>query len=457
MPKFEFDRAFQVEVLSLVFQKWDFLVFAADVIEPEYFDDKVLVWFYQTITSYYHQYNQRPSMTVVKNELLKAAKNKRIKKEEIDSFMEVYRELPEHVLAEDYIREEVIRFCKMQATKKALLEIGEMMHSEDPNVWDAIGKRLDNARSVGDDATDLGVRYFEEVEERVRLRALGDNKLVMPTGITDLDNVIGGGLEEEQMMIWMGGTGTGKSLALAHCAKRAVVGRYKVVYYTHELSADVIAKRFDSCLSRVPIMEIDLHGDTVVQKVQKWGRMYGENLIIKQYPPGQASVNTLRAHLTMLHNSGFKPDLVVVDYLDLLKPLTSYNDAYDDLGAIATDLRGLAVEFKVPLQTATQVNRSGMQSDVVELHHISDSLKKLFVADIVVPICRNREEKHANRARLFTAKNRNGPEAIEIPIATAYERMAFFAPAAMNQPVESEVDSTVLQRRAPRTPEEAST
>ena len=251
-------------------------------------------------------------------------------------------------------------------------------------------------------------------------------------------------------MIWMGGTGAGKSLALAQCGKRAVIGGWKVVFYSLELSADIIAKRFDSGISRVPMMEIADHPEQVLRVVNKWGSQYGNNLIIKQYAPRQASVNTIKSHLTMLRNTGYKPDLVIVDYLDLLKPLTSYNDEYADLGAIATDLRGLGVEFKVPVQTATQVNRSGMQSEVVELAHVSDSLKKLFVADIVVPICRNREEKQANRARLFTAKNRNGPEGIEVPIGTAYERMAFYAPGAPGQPVESEVDESVTVRRAPR-------
>jgi replicative DNA helicase len=445
MAKFDFDRDFQVEVLSLIFQQWDFLVFAADLIQPAYFDDQVLIWYFQAMVDHYEKYNQKPTMGVLKNELLKAAKSKRIKKEEISSYKEVYEDLEDPVLAEDYIRNEVVRFCKTQATKKALLRTSEMMHAPEPD-WDAMGKILDDARSVGDDASNMGLKYFEEAEERVRVRSLGDDKVRVPTGITGLDDVIGGGLEEEQMMIWMGGTGAGKSLALAQCGKRAIVGGFNTVYYTLELSADIIAKRYDSGISRVPMMEIDRHPDDVLRVVNKWGRRYGNNLIIKQYAPRQASVNTIKAHLTMLRNSGFKPDLVIVDYLDLLKPLTSYNDEYADLGAIATDLRGLGVEFKVPVQTATQVNRSGMQSEVVELAHVSDSLKKLFVADVVVPICRNREEKQANRARLFTAKNRNGPEGIEVPIATAYDRMAFYAPAAMGGPVESEADSAVLVR-----------
>jgi replicative DNA helicase len=321
-----------------------------------------------------------------------------------------------------------------------------MSQSPKPD-WGAITRVFDDAQKVGENVADLGLRYFEETEARVRERGSEIHSGVTPMGIRDLDNVLAGGLHSEQMAIWMGGSGDGKSLALAHCAKRGVLERLNVVYYTLELSDKIVAKRFDSCLSRIPIMELDSSPDTVISKVQQWGRWYGNNLIIKQYAPRQASVNTLRAHLTMLTNSGFKPDLIVVDYLDLLKPLTSYNDAYTDLGYIATDIRALGVEFDAPVQTATQVNRAGLNADVIDLHHISDSLQKTFPADIVLAICRTDEEKRNSRARIFVAKNRNGPKSIEIPIRTAYSRMAFYAPAAaVDAPVEATVDESVLVR-----------
>ena len=452
MAKFKFNRSFQIDILSLMYQKWDFLVFSADVIDPAYFDDKVLIWFFTTMVNHYRKYNESPHKNYIENELLKAASSKSIKQEEFESFSEVFKELDEAVLSEQYVREEVIRFCKTQATKKAILEIGEMLYSEDDGVWDTIGKKIDDARSVGSSAMDLGLNYIATVEDRAARREFEDELMKASSGIYDLDLLLGGGIETQQMIIWMGGTGAGKSLALAGAAKKAFTERLKVIYYTLELSEDIIARRFDSCFSKIPMSDLTGNATRVVHEVKRWGRRYGENLIIKQYAPRQASVNTIRAHLTMLSNSGFKPDVVVVDYLDLLKPLTSYNDEYADLGAVATDLRGLAVDFDVPLMTATQVNRAGMQSDVVELVHVSDSLKKLFVADIVVAICRNRDEKNQNRARIFIAKNRNGPEGREVPIRTAYERMTFYAGAADNDHMPSEADSNVTTSAARRAP-----
>ena len=447
MAKFGFDKDFQLEVLSLIFQKWDFLVAASELVKPEYFEDKVFSWFLQKIFDYYIKYNQKPTATVIKNEMIKACKNKTIKPEEVSAYTEVYGVLDRKVVAEDYIREEVIRFCKAQALKKALLDVSQMIHSEDLDIYDQIGEKLALALSVGDHAADLGLRYFEEVDERVRLRSLGTDKMTIPTGIPQLDTLISGGLEEEAMMIWMGGTGAGKSLALAQCGRRAVIGGYKVVYYTLELSDYKVAARYDSLISKVPMMELDLHPSNVVGKVTSWGNRYGNNLVIKQYPAGQASVNTIKAHLTMLRNNGFDPDLVIVDYLDLLKPLVHYTDEYSSLGAIATDLRGLSTEFKVALQTATQINRAGMASEIVGLEHVSDSLKKLFVADIVAAICMNNEEKASNRARVFLAKNREGPANREVAISTAYDRMAFYASRGEGQPIDAEADESVLVRR----------
>lgn len=445
--KFTFDKDFQQEVISLAFQKWDFLVFAADVVQPDYFDDKILIWFYQALIAHYRKYNQKPSLSVMKNEMLKAVKSKRIKEEEISAYLEVYQELDEEVVAEEYIRDEVVRFCRRQKLKRTVMELVEMAHSEDDAVWDAMVDKIADVVNVGANAQDMGTQYFKDWEERLRARRMGEDKITIPTGITDLDDVIGGGLKTSQLMIWMAGTAVGKSIALAHCGKRAVVQGFKVVHYTLELSEQDIADRYDSSWSRIPISTLEDNETQLAAKLQRYGKAYGNSLIIKEYPTKSATVNTLRSHLTMLINNGYTPDLVIVDYLDLLKPLTNYSDAYADLGTLTAHLRGLAGEFKIPIQTATQVNRSGMQSDVVELAHVSDSFAKMFVADVVVAICMNREERAANRARLFTSKNRNGPANVEVKINTAYERMCFFDPAPKGEPVEAMVDETVMVRK----------
>jgi replicative DNA helicase len=127
--------------------------------------------------------------------------------------------------------------------------------------------------------------------------------------------------------------------------------------------------------------------------------------------------------LKQLEAQGWRPDLIIVDYLDLLKPLTSYSDEYADLGAIAVALRGLAGELGVPVWTATQANRMGMVADVIDLEHVGDSVKKVQVADVVLALCSKPEERNANLLRIFGAKNRNGPAKFSLKLRSAYDMM----------------------------------
>ncbi|MCF6205322.1 MAG: hypothetical protein L3J47_00315 [Sulfurovum sp.] len=449
MDKFSFDEDFQNQVIRLIFQKWDFLIVSVETIRPEYFENKVLIWFFQTIVEHYHTYNSRPDMVTMKNELLKACANKSIKKEEIAVYTEVYQNLDNFVESEDYIRDHVITFCKREAFKRAFMKGVPLLHSDDPD-WDGIMALVDEARSVGDDSSNLGLRFFEEVDERVRARSAGDDEVRIPIGIQGLDNAINGGVKPGKTVIWMGSTGTGKSLALAHVGKRAVVGGFKVVYYSLELGQEEIAERYDSSFSKVPMMDLEESPAKVINSIKKWGARYGPNLVIKSYPPGQATVGTIRSHMTMLINEGFNPDLILVDYMDLLKPLRAYDSEYAELGRTAVDLAGLGVEFAVRLHTATQVNRAGANSDVVGLDHVADSYKKLFIADLVISICRTKEEKNENLARLFIAKSRLGPANIEIPIATAYHRMAFYDPRGLDSLTPAGADPEVTKPKVKR-------
>ena len=145
---------------------------------------------------------------------------------------------------------------------------------------------------------------------------------------------------------------THNSIFLPHVGKRAIINGYKVVHYTLELDEKDIAERYDACFSSIPVYDLIQESNNLELKLQALKAKYGNSLVIKFYPTGSASVNTIKNHMTQLHGLGFVPDLVIVDYGDLLKPLTSYHDEYSDLGKIFEGLRGLAGEFQVPVWTA---------------------------------------------------------------------------------------------------------
>lgn len=435
-------------------QNWDFFLHCVDNVKAEYFEDKVLIWFFQTMINYYQDYNTKPTDVVIANELRKCVASGRIKEDEISSYTEVFKELKKDVFEQEYLWNEVVRFCKAQATRKAMMESASLINSEDPEVWDRIVQMMAEATSVGNDAGDLGIQYFKDYKDRVLERARGDDRLIIPTGVSDLDSYIGGGPKSGQMMMWMAGTGVGKSIALVNVGRRAVTSAYNVVHYTLELSQKEIADRYDSCWTKFPIAELIPNTAGIVKKLGELGDKYGNSLIIKSYPTKGASVHTLRSHLMRIVNNEFKPDMIIVDYLDLLKHTSSYNDEYSDLGETAAYLRGLVGEgggFFVPLHTATQVNRAGAAAHTPDVMHVSDSFKKMFIADIVAVICMTREERNANIARIALPKNRNGPADIEITIPTAYHRMCFYNPQG-SIPLIGDAAKVTVTKKEPEKP-----
>lgn len=428
--KFYFDTKFQIALVGLLLKRFDFLTSVADLIKPDYFEDPVLIWYFQVIRDYYLDYAKVPEDLVIQNELLKAVKSGRIKEESIPRYTEVFKAIHEPVESEDYVISEVIRFCKRQEVRKAFLDCASKTDSEEDGVWDEIISRVQTACTVGDNREGIGSQYFIDFPQRLQQRLLGEEKLVIPTGITELDLQIGGGLKAGQLGVWLGGTGRGKSIALSHCGKRGVVGGFNVLHYTLELDEIDICERYDSSWTRVNINELLNQSSKVEKDLHNLQARYGNKLIVKFYPTGTATIQTLKGHIQQLKALGFIPDLIIVDYLDLLQPLTRYNEEWADLGSIAKDLRGLAGSLKIPIWTGCQSNRAGLSADILDLEHVGDSLRKAQIADVIIAICMSPDERANNAARLFLPKNRNGPAGVVIPIRTAYNRMCFFDPAS---------------------------
>ena len=154
----------------------------------------------------------------------------------------------------------------------------------------------------------------------------------------------------------------------------------------------------------------------VKEEVFEKVRQIPGKLIIKEYPTKTVSTETLRNHLKKLEQRDFKVDMVVVDYGDLLKPVTAQREKRNELEGIYEELRGIAAELKCPLWTASQTNRSGLNAEVVTMESISEAFNKCFVADFIFSVSRTVDDKKTNSGRIFIAKNRNGPDGIVMPL-----------------------------------------
>ena len=234
----------------------------------------------------------------------------------------------------------------------------------------------------------------------------------MSTGWKTIDDITKGGLGRGELGVVIAPTGAGKSMALVHLGAQAVKAGKNVVYYTLELQDTVVAGRFDSCITGVRLQDLIQCKDMIYDEVKDLeGR-----LIVKEYPTKSANVNKLKQHLEKLRFTGFEPDLICVDYGDLLNPISAYKEKRIELETIYEDLRGMAQEFECPVWTASQTNRSGLNAEVVTMESISEAFNKCFVADFIFTLSRTITDKNNNSGRIFVAKNRNGPDGIVYPI-----------------------------------------
>ena len=208
-------------------------------------------------------------------------------------------------------------------------------------------------------------------------------------------------------------TVAGKSMALVHLGTRALVEGKTVVHFTLELGDTVVAGRYDSCLTGIHLKDLYHRKDDIYDEVKD----VKGNVIVKEYPTKSASVLTLRNHLSKLQNRGIEIGTIIVDYADLLKPTgNNYNEKRIELETIYENLRGLSQEFKCPIWTASQTNRGGLNAEVITMESISEAFNKCFVADFIFTLSRTIEDKNVNAARMFVAKNRNGPDGLVYPM-----------------------------------------
>jgi hypothetical protein len=186
-----------------------------------------------------------------------------------------------------------------------------------------------------------------------------------------------------------------------------------VLHYTFELSEAAIGLRYDSNLCDIDSNAVIDNKDQVMEKYKnmKLGR-----LIIKEFPTNTASIYTLRSHLERLDVKGFRPGLIVIDYADIMRSTRQYDSLRHELKLIYEELRGLASEKKIPIWTASQSNKEGSQSDIVDLNNMSEAYGKAQVADVVIGISRKSSEKSTGFGRLYVAKNRAGKDGLVYPL-----------------------------------------
>ena len=402
----KFGKTFQEDLCHLILNDRTFADQMFEVLDLNFLELKHLRVFVSKIQEYRKKYGVHPTSNIMLSIIRTGLDG------EPESVKTRIREYYARVLANgetpqgaDFIKDTALDFCKKQKLKEALIKSVELIKSSS---FDEVSKVIDNALKLGSDNT-LGYDYLADFEARFVKKARDP----VTTGWRDIDEISKGGLGKGELGVVVAPTGAGKSMVLVHLGAQAVKAGKNVLHYTLELADTVVGGRYDAAITGVELKNLAVFKEKIYDEI----REIGGKLIIKEYPTRSASIQTIKNHIEKLKRRDFVPDMIIVDYGDLIKPENSRKDEKrHQLETIYEELRGIAQICECPVWTASQTNRSGINAEVITMESISEAFNKCFVADFIFTVSRTVEDKNTNQGRIFVAKNRNGPDGLVYPI-----------------------------------------
>jgi replicative DNA helicase len=379
-------------------------------LKEEYFFNKIEKTVFSTIYSFINKYNSLPTEEAISIEV---ESMKTLTEGEVRDATELISSIfAEEVESNnEWLLECTETFCKDKAVYNAIMESIHIIDGKSKNEYteNAIPEILSDALSVSFD-THIGHDYIEDAEERFKFYHKVETKV--PFDLTFMNTITNGGTPQKTLNIVMAGTGVGKSLFMCHHSASCLSQGLNVLYITCEMAEEKIAERIDANLMDITMDDLkSLPEMSYAKKIQKIQKNNCGKLIVKEYPTATANSNHFRHLLDELKlKKKFKPDIIFVDYLNIcassrMKMNASVN-SYTYIKAIAEELRGLAVEYNVPVWSATQVNRSGFTSSDFGMEDTSESFGLPATADFMIALIGTEELDSLNQILVKQLKNR---------------------------------------------------
>jgi len=396
----QYGVSFQIKVLSSLLKHREFLLSIFDILEEDYFDNPAHKWIVEEILKYHYKFHTTPTLDVLTVEI-KKIENEILKVSVIEQLKEAYKASNED---RDFVEQEFSNFCKNQQLKKALLSSVELLEK---GQYDDIRYLIDTALKAGQDKN-IGHEYEKDAETRYRT----EERSPQPTPWEHINGLLQGGLGSGDLGIIFGNPGGGKSWMLVALGAMIVSSGGTVAHYTLELSETYMGKRYDSIFTGIRIQDLYLHRKEVDEAV---GKLPGK-LIIKEFTMGKASISTIESHIQKLTDLGNRPNLIIIDYVDLLKSKRKSVERKDEIDDIYVSTKALARDLKIPVWTVSQVNRAGAKDDVIEGDKAAGSYNKIMIADFAMSLSRKRLDKVNGTGRAHIMKNRYGGDGMTYPV-----------------------------------------
>ena len=397
----KYGQSFQTKVLSTLITDVRLLDTLNEIIHPKFFESESNKWILDEIVNYYNEFKKPPTLDVFKVELSKMD-DKAFQKRIVDQLKLVFTQVGDSDL--EYVKKEFSNFCINQNIKQAIVQSVDLLKA---GSYDRIKELVDKAMKVGVD-TEMGHDYVLDFMDRTE----EINRNTVPTNWECINELMDGGLGPGELGVVVAPSGVGKTWVLCALGAAAVKAGLNVVHYSLELSEHYVGQRYDTVFTQIPSVDVKDKKEEVLDKIK---RLKGK-LLIKYFPPKGVSAKKVEAHIEKMIAAGNRPDLIIIDYADLLLSHSNKSDStYGEQGGVYIELRGMSGELRIPIWTASQTNRSGIDSEVIEADKVADSYAKVMNADFIMSVSRKSKDKLNNTARFHIMKNRFGPDGITFP------------------------------------------
>jgi len=414
--KFENDQHYEERIVQALIVDHQWAEQMLEVLDLDYFNLEPQREATRILFDYYESYQAFPSFGLL-GSLVKKVPSEILRGKIMTFLMQISKNPLNGDL--EYIKETSLDFCKRRSLALALENSLDLIEGKK---YEQIIPEVQKALLAGSDR-DVGHMFIEHFEKRMETT----KRKPVPTPWEEINAVTQGGLSGGELGVIMATSGMGKSHMAVDIGHHAITHGFNVVHYTFELGDIYVGKRYDARTSLINFDDLVSNKQKVADAIQK--NVKG-SLVIKSFPAKRVTTLALKNHINQLTLRDMRPDLIIVDYGDLMRSTRNYKEKRMEEEAVYEDLRALGQELDLPLWTPTQSNREGLDAEVLTLKHVAECFGKAMISDLFLTMTRKKEDANSNIGNMFIAKSRLGHDGIKfhVLVNTALSKIDILSP-----------------------------
>ena len=374
-----------------------------DILEPNYFKDNYLKIIVAEIKNAYDKHEAIPDLGSLKSRVFE----KNTTEVEVNFFNGQFAKIEKATLNDTlYVQETAMKFCKRQELKKAIKEIDVIITNGRLDEYDSCENILRKALDKGDNKDD-SIEIFDNLDDVLD----DDYRNPIPTGISGLDSIMGGGLAKGELAVILAAFGIGKTTMFTKMANHAYNEGYNVLQIFFEDMPKVIQRKHIACWTGINLSDLGEHKVEINETLDEVKKSTGK-LRLKKFPSSDTTITTIKQYIRKQIASGFRPDIIMLDYIDCVQPSKKVDDVNVGEGQVMREFESMLSELEMAGWTAVQGNRSAISSTIVESDQMGGSIKKGQIGHFIVSIAKSLEQKENGTANMAILKSRFGKDGL---------------------------------------------